>query len=154
MTPERRKALLIIAATFVGGIIIGALVTGMFARQFYHGRDGGRTKGKDMRDGRRGSLTDKIYRVVKADSSQRERMKPIIEQAMTQIDSLEARGDREAKGHLDSLKVKLRPILSSDQMETLEKFLSFKHKPENDHEKGHDKKEHEKGHEHHGRDHK
>jgi hypothetical protein len=137
--------LLMMGATFVIGVVIGALATGMFARQFYHGREGRRGGGKEMREGRRGTLTDKIFKIVNADSSQKKLMKPIIDQTMSRLDEVEEKSNNDAYAQLDSLKVKLRPILASGQMERLEKFLSAKRKSheeeekrEHEHEHGHD----------------
>ena len=132
MTTEKRRALLMMGATFVIGIVIGVLATGIFARQFYHSRGGHRPEGKDMREGRHGSMTDRIFKTVNADSAQRELMKPIVYQTMTRIDSLEEKSYKEAHVEMDSLKIKLRPILRTEQMEQLEKFLSFKRRPPED----------------------
>jgi len=145
MTPERRRALLTMGATLVIGIIIGALATGMFARQFYHGRGGKRGEGREMRDGRRGTLTDKIFKVVKADSSQQKTMKPILDQTMSRLDEVEEKSNQDAYAELDSLKTKLHPILTAEQAERLEKFLSSKRKAHEQEEKS----EHEREHDHH-----
>src|SRR6478736_8010330 len=117
MTAERKKALFMMGATFVIGIVIGVLATGLFARQFYHGRGGKRGEGKEMREGRRGTLTDKIFKVVKADAKQKELIKPIIDQTMSHLDEIEDKSNQDAYAQLDSLKVKLGPILAPDQME-------------------------------------
>jgi len=145
MTPERRKALLTMGATLVIGIAIGALVTGLLARQFYHGRGGKRGEGREMREGRRGTLTDKIFKIVKADASQKKAMQPIIDQTISRLDDIEDKSNQDAYAQLDSLKVKLRPILASDQMEKLDKFLSAKRKSHEEEEK----REREEEHEHH-----
>jgi hypothetical protein len=144
MTPERRKALLMMTAIFVIGIVIGGLTTGLVARQFYHGR-GGKHGGREMREGRRGSLTDKIFKVVKADEDQKKLIKPIIDQTISRLDEIEDKSNLDAYKQLDSLKVKLRPILASDQMEKLEKFLTAKRKSHEEEEK----REHEEEHGHH-----
>jgi len=144
MTPERKRALLTMAATFVIGILIGALATGLFARQFYHGRGGKRGEGREMREGRRGTLTEKIFKVVKADSSQKKLMKPIIDQTMSRLDEVEEKSNNDAYAQLDSLKTKLRPILAAEQMERLEHFLSAKRKSHESEEK----REHEREHDH------
>lgn len=145
MTAERKRALIMMAATFVVGLIIGALATGILARQFYHGRGGKRGEGREMREGRRGTLTDKIFKIVKADSSQKKLMKPIIDQTISRLDDVEEQSNQDAYAQLDSLKIKLRPILATEQMEKLEKFLSAKRKSheeeerrEHDREHGHD----------------
>src|SRR6266852_3724857 len=143
MTPERKKALFTMSATFVIGIIIGALATGMFARQFYHGR-GLRGEKREMREGRRGTLTDRIFKIVKADSNQRQLMKPIIDQTMARLDDVEEKSNKDAYAELDSLKEKLHPILASEQMERLEKFLSAKRKSHEQEER----REHDREHDH------
>ena len=142
MTAERRKALLTMAATFVIGVVIGVLVTGLFARQFYHGRGGNRGEKREMREGRRGTLTDKIFKIVKADSSQKKLMKPIIDKTMSRLDEVEEKSNNDAYAQFDSLKVKLRPILASDQMEKLENFLSAKRKSHEKEEKREHMSEH------------
>ena len=116
------------AATFVVGITIGALVTGMLARQFYHGRGGKHGEGREMREGRRGTLTEKIFKVVKADESQKKLMKPIIDQTIYTLDKIEDKSNQDAYAQLDSLKIKLRPILAADQREELDHFLTKKRK--------------------------
>ena len=145
MTAERKKALLLMAATFVIGIAIGALATGMLARQFYHGRGGKRGEGREMREGRRGTLTEKIFKIVKADAGQKKLMKPIIDQTISHLDEIEDKSNRDAYAQLDSLKVKLRPILAADQIEKLDKFLTAKRKSQEEEEK----REHEEQHHHH-----
>jgi len=145
MTAERKKALLMMAATFVIGIVIGALVTGMLARQFYHGRGGKRGEGREMREGRRGTLTEKIFKIVKADASQKKLMKPIIDQTISHLDEIEDKSNQDAYVQLDSLKVKLSPILAPEQIEKLDKFLSAKRKSHEEEEK----REHEREHDHH-----
>src|SRR5579859_7224394 len=116
MTAERKKALLVVSATFVIGVLIGVLATGFFAREHYRGRDG---KGgrKEIREGRRGTLTDKIFKVVKADSSQKKLMRPIIDQTISRLDEVEDKSNLDAYVALDSLRTKLKPILAADQME-------------------------------------
>jgi len=145
MTSERKKALLMMAATFVIGIAIGALVTGMFARQFYHDRGGKRSEGREMREGRRGTLTEKIFKIVKADSGQKKLMKPIIDQTISHLDEIEDKSNQDAYTQLDSLKVKLHPILAPDQIERLDKFLTAKRKSHEEEEK----REYEREHGHH-----
>ena|SRR5260221_9569350 len=144
MTAERKRALLTMGATFVVGVVIGALATGLFARQFYHGRGGSRGERKEMREGRRGTLTDKIFKIVKADSNQQKVMKPIIDQTMSRLDDVEEKSNRDAYAELDSLKAKLRPILAAEQMERLEKFLSAKRKVHEEEERREHDREHDR----------
>ncbi|HCW07878.1 MAG TPA: hypothetical protein DGG95_11010 [Cytophagales bacterium] len=126
MTAERKKAVLVLIATFIIGILIGALATGMFARKYYHGRDGFRMGRNEIKDERRGRLANKIYKVVKADSATIRLMKPIVDETVAHLDQVEEQSHKNAHDQLDSLKIKLRPILNEEQMERLEKFLSFK----------------------------
>ena len=141
MTAERRKALLVIGATFMIGILIGILATGFYAREHYRGREG---KGgrKEMREGRRGTLTDKIFKVVKADSGQQKLMKPIIDQTIVRLDYLEEQSNNAAYAAFDSLNIKLSPILEPKQKESLEKFLSAKRKSHEEEERREHDREH------------
>jgi len=126
MTTERRKALLMMGVTFVIGILIGVLGTGFFARNFYHGR--GSMDKREMPPRSRGNFTEKIFQVVKADSAQVKLMRPILQATMAKIDSLQEAGDRDARAVMADMKQKLVPILKPEQIESLEKFTSRKHK--------------------------
>jgi hypothetical protein len=140
MTTERRKALLMMSATFVAGILIGVLGTGFFARSFYHGHRP--TDRKDMPERSRGNFVEKIFQVVKADSGQAKMMRPILESTMAKIDSLQEAGDRDARAVIANMKEKLTPILKPEQLERLEKFTSRKHK------QGEERKERGRDHRH------
>jgi hypothetical protein len=144
MTPERRRALLMMGATFVIGIIIGALASGMFARQFYHGREKRGDK-KEMREGRKGTFTDRIFKVVKPDSSQKKLMKPILDKTIATLDDIEDKSNTDAYAQLDSLKVRLRPILGSEQNEKLDKYLTARIKSHAEEEKREHDRDHGKG---------
>ncbi len=121
MTLERKKAILILAATLLVGIVIGALSTGMMARQHYRGPQ---KQYRSNYSGNRNAFADKIFRITSADSAQAKQMKPVIEKTMIQIDSLENHSRREAKVLLDSMKASLRSILKSEQMEKLNEFTT------------------------------
>jgi hypothetical protein len=142
MTEERRKALLTMGATFVLGLIIGALVTGLFARQFYHGRGGPRGERREMKEGRRGTLTDRIFKIVNADASQKKLMKPIIDQTIARLDGIEEESNKDAYAQLDSMKAKLQPILAAEQMERLSKYLSARLKAHEEEERREHEEEH------------
>ena len=88
MTNERKKAVLYLVLTLVFGILIGALIPGFFGR--FH--EGGR-----MRDQRGGGLTHIISRVVKPDSVQATRIKPIIAQTASRIEGLQNGCNQEVK---------------------------------------------------------
>ena len=142
MTSDRKKALVMVVATFVIGITIGALVTGLIAREFYHGRGGRRGEGREKHEGRRGTLTEKIFKVVKADESQKKLMKPIIDQTISTLDEIEDKSNQDAYAQLDTLKIKLQPILNSDQSEKLDHFLTKKRKSHEEEEKREYEEEH------------
>ena len=142
MTPERRKALLTMAATLVIGVVIGALATGLLARQFYHGRGGKRGEGREMREGRRGTLTDRIFKIVKADSGQQKAIRPIIDQTISRLDDIEDKSNQDAYAQLDSLKARLQPILAAEQMERLSKYLSARLKAHEEEERREHEQEH------------
>lgn len=126
MTSERKKALLLMSATFIIGIMIGILITGMFARRYYRDREGIRGGKIELNHSRRGNFVGKILHVVDADSAQAERIKPIVEATVHEIDRLQEQGDRDARAAMDSMKVKLAPVLRPEQLKKLDKFISRK----------------------------
>ncbi|MFY8036757.1 MAG: hypothetical protein ACOVMQ_06295 [Cyclobacteriaceae bacterium] len=121
MTLERKKAILVLSATLIVGILIGALSTGMMARQHYRGPQ---KQYRGNHSGNRNAFVDKIFRVTHADSAQAKQMKPVIEKTMIQIDSLENHSRREVKVLLDSMKASLKSILEPAQMEKLNEFTA------------------------------
>ena len=123
MTPERKKAIISIAATLVVGILIGILATGMFARQHYRGNKN--YSGKEYR-GNPGGFVKKIYKITEADSPQRKQMQPIVEQTKESIDALQQKTDEEVKALLDSMIVNLKPILKEEQLSKLQAFSKNK----------------------------
>ncbi len=121
MTLERKKAILVLIATLFVGIAIGALGTGMMARNHYRGPQ---KQYRGNHSGNRNVFADKIFRITQADSAQAKQMKPLIEDTMIQIDSLESHSRKEAKVLLDSMKLRFKSILRSEQMEKLNAFTS------------------------------
>jgi hypothetical protein len=119
MTPERRKTILIIAGTLIIGVLIGVLGTAMFARKHYRGERGPRG---EMSKGSRQGFAKKFMHIVEADSSQLPALKPILDETMTKIDVIQSHSREEVKQVLDSMEVKLQPILRPEQMESLKKF--------------------------------
>ncbi len=119
MTPERRKTILVISGTLVIGILIGVLGMGMFARQHYRGD---RPPRGEMGKGSRQGFTKKFMHVVGADSSQLPALKPILEETMNKIDAIQTHSREEVRHILDSMEVKLQPILKPEQMERLKRF--------------------------------
>ncbi len=131
MTYERKRAILVISATLIIGILIGMLATGMFARQHYRGSRNGAGREDKGRQG----FAQKIYSVTQADESQKEKMKEIIESTTIGIDSLQHKTGREVKVLLDSMMVKIKPILNKEQFGHLESFA----KSRSDHDRHHKK---------------
>ncbi len=116
MTPERKRALITIMTTLVIGILIGALSVGLWSKQSRGGRPlGWRQSGKAV-------FVKKIFAVIEADSAQGKQLRPLINETITQIDSLQKHTDRQVATVIDSLEVKLRPILTEKQMQQLKEF--------------------------------
>jgi len=115
MTPERKRALITITTTLVIGILIGALAVGLWSKQSRGGRSGGHKNGRE-------AFVKKIFAVIDADSAQAKQIRPLVNETMTQIDSLQKHTDKEVTKVIDSLEVKLRPILSEKQMKQLQEF--------------------------------
>lgn len=116
MTPERKRALITIMTTLVIGILIGALSVGLWSKRSHGGRPAGwRLSGKE-------AFVKKIFSVIEADSAQAKQIRPLINETITQIDSLQKHTDKEVTKVIDSLEVKLRPILSEKQMQQLKEF--------------------------------
>lgn len=134
MTSERKRAIVVISATLIVGILIGVLTTGMFARHHYHSSR--KDLGKEHRGMRKG-FTELIYKITQADSLQRKQMQPIVEQTMVSIDTLQQKTDSEVKALLNSMVINLKPLLKADQISKLETFS--KNKGENG---GHRRKHH------------
>ncbi len=116
MTPERKRALITIITTLVIGILIGALGVGLWSKQSHGSRPAGwRENGKE-------AFIKKIFSVIEADSAQAKQLRPLMNETMAAIDSLQKETDREVAKVIDSFEVKLRPILSEQQMEKLKEF--------------------------------
>lgn len=117
MTPERKRALITIMTTLIIGILIGALSVGLWSKQSRGGRPSAswRQSGKE-------AFIKKIFSVVEADSALAKQLRPILNETMTEIDSLQKQTDREVAKVVDSLEVKLRPILTEKQMQQLKEF--------------------------------
>lgn len=113
MTSERKKALLYLSMTFLVGILIGGAVIGFLG----HIRDRG---GRHERKG----LTHVIGRVVRPNESQTAKIDPIIKQTEARLDTLQKNCNQEVKTVMDSLRIQLKPILTAEQLEELEEFIS------------------------------
>ena len=123
MTSERKKAIVIIVATLVVGILIGAFGTSILARQHYRG--GKKQADKEYR-GKRQGFAQNVYRITKADDDQIKQMQPVIDETSTKIDTLQNQTEQQVAVLLDSMNQQLKPFLKAEQFERLDKFLKTK----------------------------
>ncbi|CAN5340453.1 hypothetical protein BH09BAC3_BH09BAC3_07670 [soil metagenome] len=131
MTTDRKKAIFFLSLTLVVGILIGSLVPAFYGK-IRHGSmkqwkdNGNRTERGGRENGPHGSrqewLMHAIVRVVKPDSDQIKSIRPITKASTEQIGALEKRSNESMIMIMDSLKVKLKPILTDDQNKKLEEF--------------------------------
>ena len=116
MTTERKKALLLMGATLIIGILIGAIGTGLVGRELR------RHPAERDKDHFRKTFTERIIKAVEADPAQAEKMKPIILETTQKIDALQKNTQQQVYALVDSSEVKMKSILSEDQMKKLKEF--------------------------------
>ena len=124
MTAERRKALIYLTITLIVGIFIGSLVPALFGHMR---RDGWKERGKmeqkgERRPDRRAGFEKMIYKITKPDSSQIRQMRPILQETSTKIEALEKESNTRMTSIMDSMKIKLQPVLTTEQQKRLEEF--------------------------------
>lgn len=125
MTPERRKAILFLSLTLIVGILIGSMLPGFFFRLRHNGwKDRGRNPQSHERQQamRKHGFEKKIFEITKADSSQRKAIKPILDETSAKIDALQQQSFANMAAVMDSMKLKLKPLLNDEQMKDLEDF--------------------------------
>jgi hypothetical protein len=120
MTSERKKSILILAMTLVVGILIGLLVPGFFHKLENRGRYGNREH--DQNPNRKREFAGLMNRVLQPDSLQAKQLQPIFAWAAAQIDSVGSQANQRMGSIFDSLKIQVKPILTAEQQERLEKF--------------------------------
>lgn len=118
MTPERKRALLMIGTTLIIGILIGALSVGLWGNQ---SRRGGRSSAKWRQEGKE-VFMQRIIKEANADSLQAKQMRPLMMETMASIDSLQKETDKKVHAVLNSFEEKLKPILREDQLKKLQAF--------------------------------
>jgi len=74
------------------------------------------------RDSKRDWLTHAIVRIVKPDSAQMKDIRPLTAEAAASIGELEQTSNERMSSIMDSLKLKLKPILTDEQNQRLEDF--------------------------------
>jgi len=118
MTTERKRAIIIISATFVIGLVIGTLTSGLWSRKYYSARNA-RNKTEIKMD-----FEKKLFKVVDADEAQVKVLQPIMKATMAHVDSLQTKTDAEVRLLLDSLDVKVKSVLREEQYSKFKKFIS------------------------------
>src|SRR4051812_32551863 len=117
MTPERRKAILFLSLTLVVGILIGSMLPGFIFRMRHNkGQDHGRSaQSHDRQSMRKNGFEKKIYEITKGDSNQRKAIKPILDETSAKIDALQQQSFTNMSAVMDSMKMKLKPLLNDEQ---------------------------------------
>ncbi|MEO8471590.1 MAG: hypothetical protein ABI477_05330 [Chryseolinea sp.] len=122
MTSERRKSIIVLASTLVLGVLLGLLVPGVFFKLSDRGAHGGRGRGDHDAPQKKEWFVGMINHVIRPDSLQSKRIKPITEWAATRIDSIEQHANGQMASVLDSVKNQLKPIVTADQQKRLDEF--------------------------------
>lgn len=118
MTTERKRALLMMGATLIIGILIGALGVELLEKQ---SRRGGKSSASWRHEGKE-VFMQRIIKEANADSIQARQMKPLMLETMADIDSLQMETDQKVHSVVDSFEEKLKPILREDQLKRLREF--------------------------------
>ena len=115
MTTERRRTLLLLVATFIMGILIGALAASLISKEIARRPGGWRKEGKE-------AFVQKILSVVEADSAQAKKIRPHILETIARIDTLQKQTGSQVETWVDSLEIKLQPFISEKQINQLREF--------------------------------
>jgi len=118
MTTERKRALLMVGATLIIGILIGALGVGLWGNQ---SRRGSKSNASWRQDGKE-ALMQRILKEANADSVQAKQMKPLMIETMARIDSLQMETDKKVRSVINSFEEDIKPILREDQLKKLQEF--------------------------------
>jgi uncharacterized membrane protein YraQ (UPF0718 family) len=121
MTRERKFTILILIGTLIVGVLIGLLVPGLF-HKYRSGKQSSRAGADRAEISKQEWFSNAIKRVVKPDSVQAKRIKPITDWAAHQVDSIERSSNAQMSELLDSVKVQLKPILNEEQQKRLDEF--------------------------------
>lgn len=118
MTPERKRAILLILITLIIGILIGALGVGLLGKQ---SRRGGKPSASWRQEGKE-LFMQRILKEANADSSQAKLMRPLMLETMARIDSLQKETDKNVHAVVDGFEESLKPILREEQLQRLREF--------------------------------
>jgi hypothetical protein len=119
MTKERRTTIMILIGTLLVGILLGLLIPGFFHK--YHG-GARRYRDRATEDTREEWFAHTIMRIVQPDSLQAQRIKPITDWAAQEIEAVETSSNARMSEILDSVKINLAPILTTEQNGRLDEF--------------------------------
>jgi hypothetical protein len=106
------KTVLIVLSTLIIGMIIGALITGAFARHRI---------GRFMSMREPGRLAAHVERIIGPDESQRDAVRAVLREHSEQFLELHSHFEDEMLALRDSLRKDLDPILTDEQKERLER---------------------------------
>jgi len=124
MTSERKRSIIILGITMLLGIFIGLLVPGFVHKvdaRRNHTAQGPNDHDRDS-EHRRKWFVGTVNRIIQPDSAQAHQIKPIAEWASLQIDSIENSANHQMSVLLDSVRSRLQPIVTDEQMKRLEEF--------------------------------
>jgi len=126
MTAERRKAILFLSITLVIGILIGTMVPGFIGK--VNSREGRRGGGEHEEHGhdkeKKEWFIRSIYKAVHPDDEQEKKLEPILKEASRQIEALEEHSNEQLGVIIDSVKIKITPLLTEKQKKKLDEFVS------------------------------
>lgn len=124
MTPERRKAIIFLSITFILGVLIGTMIPGLYGRM----RHGGFRQGNHM-ERRDGKPTDRktrfehmMFKVIKPDSAQAKELRQILAETSGKIEVLQSKSNTRMSEIMDSMKVRIQPILTEEQRKRFDEF--------------------------------
>ncbi len=98
-------------------VAVSAMAQGEGSHQSKHGQGRG-GKHRYENSGKR-NLSDHIYHITQADSAQKAKMKPTVNRAVIQLETLRASYKKQEKKVLDSLSLQLKPYLKEEQLKKL-----------------------------------
>jgi len=111
----RTKATIVILATLIIGMVLGAALHSFYARNQF--RNGMRFRVSEL-------LKQRLQEAIQPDSSQQEIVHAILAKRLERMSEMREEGFRKFRGQLDSLQLELQPHLTPEQMRRLSQKLS------------------------------
>ena len=119
MKSERTKAVSLMLLTFIVGIMIGIFIPGLVFR--FHTRNNPPPGFRNMPPPHE-RFERMLFGVIHPDSLQIEKIKPLTHETTALIDTVQSHANKQIKIIIDSMKIKLQPILTPEQQKNLEEF--------------------------------